>query len=700
MELGSRLTAGYLPTWLHVLLAAGIYAALNLASIKLASFNTGSMLTYIWPGTSWLCVCLLALPDDRSRGLTIGAAAASDFLLGLLFVDPLSTTIVVVLINLVCPVTAWLGLRSRDRLRFDRFEDQLVLLGVSVVASFASAVTGAFLATFSNELSVRYVTQWFQAELLGLLVLLPSLTVLFSGQEERQLTTASMAEKVALPMLACVVCAWALKSSHIEFLILVMPILTAIAFRLGARHSAATTLLLALTALAYAKMGLENSGRDASYMITDATFIQAFIAVAFLTSVPAALAITEQANLRERLLEEQKKAQTAQRAAEVASAAKSDFVATMSHELRSPLNAVIGFTQLLSERRDLDGDVQRDVARIKNASDALLVVINDVLEFSAIEQRGIRLEHATFFIGELTAATVAILEGGAQAKSLKLTRDVPSAIGALAVVGDASRLRQILLNLVSNAIKFTDTGEVKLSVKQLDSGAVDTAAMRFEVSDTGPGIAREQLPLLFERFSQLDSTRNRNHGGSGLGLAICKQLVEAMNGRIGVVSEPGTGSVFWFEVTLPLGDSAFAEAVPSASVPAASGAAVLVVDDIELNRDIAEAMLQKSGYRVSSVSSGAEAVAAVYAREFDLVLMDIQMPGMDGFEATRQIRLSSGKGMIPIVAMTANVAPDEVARCLAAGMNAHIGKPFQHSALIATIEAEIGTYRTRREMPA
>ena len=251
--------------------------------------------------------------------------------------------------------------------------------------------------------------------------------------------------------------------------------------------------------------------------------------------------------------------------------------------------------------------------------------------------------------------------------------------------GDGDRLRQVLLNLLNNAIKFTRSGTVTLGIRLLDSEA-GSARLRFEVEDTGIGVAAAKRHLLFERFSQVDSSNQREFAGTGLGLAISKRLVELMGGTIGCESELGRGSVFWFEVALPVTAS-----VPqAATIPAKTasvGRRLLVVEDVFVNQELARAILERAGHQVHIASGGAEAVAAVQKTCFDLVLMDVQMPVIDGLTATRLIRaLDHPAAVVPIVAMSANVLPHQVALCREAGMQDHVGKPFKREDLLATVE--------------
>lgn len=376
---------------------------------------------------------------------------------------------------------------------------------------------------------------------------------------------------------------------------------------------------------------------------------------------------------------------TAKQYAEGSAKAQGQFLATMSHELRTPLNSIIGFTDMLLDRAEFSADARRQIGLIQTASETLLTVVNDVLDFSKIEEGKLELAPAAFNLRALIDAVVAIMQGAGDRKHLDLRVSIDDTIGQQ-MVGDHQRIRQILFNLLNNAMKFTQQGSVSLEVRRISS---DDAGDRLwiGVTDTGIGIAEAKLDLLFQRFSQVDGSISREHGGSGLGLAICKRLVEMMGGQIGVTSTLGVGSTFWIDLYLPR-DVAKAEDTPVAQVGViGTRARLLLVEDMDVNREIASAFLDRLGYAVDTVVDGADAIVAVQSGAYDLVLMDIQMPGMDGITATKHIRqLPAPCAGTPIVAMTANVLPSQVAAFRQAGMDGHVGKPFRAEELRREIE--------------
>ncbi|SFV16463.1 PAS domain S-box-containing protein [Methylobacterium sp. 174MFSha1.1] len=376
-------------------------------------------------------------------------------------------------------------------------------------------------------------------------------------------------------------------------------------------------------------------------------------------------------------------AETAKVAAERANAAKTDFLSAMSHEIRTPLNAVIGFTGLLAQAEGLEPEQRRHAGLARASAGGLLTLVNDILDFSSVEAGSVALRPEPFAIEALAEGCLGVVGAAAAEKSLAVTSTIDASLPRH-LVGDEARLRQILLNLLNNAVKFTPRGSVALSLRHEGSGR-EGERIRFSVSDTGIGIAPEKQGRLFERFSQVDSSIRRDYGGTGLGLAISRRLVEAMGGEIGLISASGRGATFWFTLTLPRAED---QAPPEARAAAAPGrpGRLLLVEDIEVNRELACLMLRKAGHSVDVATDGFQAVRAAEAGTYDLVLMDVQMPGLDGTMATRLIRcLPGAAGRVPVVAMTANVLPDQVQSFRAAGMDDHLGKPFTPAELTALL---------------
>jgi PAS domain S-box-containing protein len=384
--------------------------------------------------------------------------------------------------------------------------------------------------------------------------------------------------------------------------------------------------------------------------------------------------VTEVHVLADDLREEKERAEEATRA-------KSEFLARMSHEIRTPMNGIIGFTTLVLDG-ELSAEQRHFVTLLRDAGRSLLAIINDILDFSKLEAGKITLEDVPFNLHVLVDGAVSIVRGDAIGKVIALEASLASDVPVW-VSGDPTRLRQILLNLLTNGVKFTERGSIRVGVKRDLLAPADY--IRFEIVDTGIGIAPEQQHLLFRDFSQLEKSTTRRYGGTGLGLAICKHLVEAMGGTIGVESEPGVGSVFWFRARLRHVPTPLA----AASDPPADLIAprrILVADDNRVNQIVVEALLTRDGHQVVLTENGADAAEAVKRGHFDLVFMDMQMPVMDGIEATRVIRHLPGVvNTVPIIALTANAMDAEVELCRDAGMNGHLAKPIDRERLRAAI---------------
>ena len=393
--------------------------------------------------------------------------------------------------------------------------------------------------------------------------------------------------------------------------------------------------------------------------------------------------ITERKQAELVLLLQNEALEEAKERAEAAAVAKSSFLATMSHEIRTPLNGIIGMTSVLSHT-ELTAEQEDHLATIRNSGEALLAIINDILDFSRIESGKLDIERADFDLWNVIEESVGMVAESAHRKGLEVAAPIDPSVG-ISVRGDAGRLRQVLLNLLGNAVKFTHKGEIVLRVSPVVSDR-SSLILRFEISDTGIGIVESMRARIFDAFTQADASTTRRFGGSGLGLAICKQLVGLMGGEIGVESQVGQGSTFWFTVRF---DRAIVGKQPEAPNSELRGRRILVVDDHPTNRKVVQLLLERFGVIIHCAGDGEQALKLLEEMPFDLALLDFQMPAMNGLMLARAIRARAGLRNLPLVLLTSLTEREQAEEAADLHIHSTLLKPIRHAQLLATIREAV-----------
>ena len=561
-----------------------------------------------------------------------------------------------------------------------------VVVTTAVGFSLVMGMRGMGLSTAA----VFKIYTFVSVELLGLLLVTPVLLLVARAHRFEGMTRARAPEAIGLFLLMLVVTTAVFWQDNLSIAYLTFPPMLLISLRLSPTKTAVALILLAgitgaATLTGHGPVHLtrltEVAGLEGvSPMLRRLGIYNLYLLAMVATILPISTLMTERRRLEARLRARTLAAQEARRAAEDSAAARSRFLAMMSHELRTPLNGVAGFADVLASRPGLDAVAVRQARQIRRSSDGLLMLVEDILDFARGDDT---LTTEPLDLAAVARETVAPGLAAAEARGLSLIIDdrLPSHARFTA---DRRALRQALHPLVANAVKFTERGEVVVRLDRAGDGVC------IRVSDTGCGIEPSTLPDLFEAFAQGDASIRRNHSGMGLGLALAARHVRRMGGRIDVDSRVGEGSTFILNLPFERTADVVDEIRPAeASAPAEDcgrAPSVLVVDDHPVNREVARIMLEAFGCEVVEVYDGQQALDAVAEQVFDLVLMDVRMPNMDGLEATRRIRAMPGAaGALYIVAMTADAMPEDVNLCLDAGMNAHMAKPINQAGLLSMV---------------
>jgi signal transduction histidine kinase len=662
-----------------------VLAVALVASQAFSDFLTRNALGVptLWPSNALLAGGLLVLNPRRRVILTIIAVighVAIDLLVG----DGPGRAALYTLVDIGEALLVWWVTRrffgGPPRVRTMR---QLALLTTltAPVTLVMAAIAAAVLTLGYGLPFVTVLTDWFLCGVLGMAIVLPAVLVLLDSEHRRAFQRPWL-EQLGLGLLVAGLSAVVFHAKGLPAPFLLFPAALLAAFRLGPRGAAQASLIVACVAIPLTVHGLWSPQISTDWSQAHQNrLVQVFVGVLFVTSLATGLALAQQERLRRLLVRREQLTRAARARALAANEAKTEFLATMSHEIRTPLNSMLGFSQLLVERQDLPPDVRRQLSLIDSAGTALLTVVNDILDFSRVEAGQVELLFQPTSAAAVLHDAVGIIRPEAENKGLTLEVEVVDPVGGLHDL-DGLRLRQVLLNLLNNAVKFTEAGRIRARLT-IEPGEIEDR-LKFEIIDTGVGIAVEQQGRLFQRFSQIDSSASRPYGGAGLGLAISKALVELMGGKIEVDSALGHGSAFWLELQAPQVEAYDAGEPRPMAAPGA--ARILLVDDHPMNREIGAALLTLVGCQVETADNGQQAVAKAARGGFDIILMDIHMPEMDGLAATRAIKaLVGGAGDVPIIAMSADALPQQVERCYAAGMVDHVAKPVQREVLYAKV---------------
>lgn len=679
---------------------AWTYVALFCASLLIGMWSAQRFgAVVMWPANGILLAAFLQL-HRRKAIAVLAACLAINLATNVVRGDPMPFLWLNAVLNMVEVLVAGVlarrlcgaALDLRRPRRLLRFAlgavTPAVLLCTVIIVSLAGVLN-----VYSPGLYAFTFQRYFAMEALGLLSVTPPLLLLARRHRFRDANAvAGPKETVALFSALTAISLIVFCQSSVPITYLIFPPLLLLVFRVSTTGSAIAVLLVTLiggvaTITGHGPVTLQRLAVDAELahvptIVRQLNVFYGFLLTLIAVALPISTIVSERRRMIERLEARTRAAQIARRQAEDADAAKSRFLALMSHEMRTPLHGVVGYAEVLARRPDIAGDARHQLDQIQASGAALLTLVEDVLEVS----RGDAVVGQDVVDpADLLAQVAAASRDCAASKALPIhVRVLPGAEAP--VVADHRRLRQILHRLVSNAVKFASAGRIDVTVGREGPLTV------FRVSDTGSGIDRALVPHLFEAFVQADDSISRTHVGAGLGLAVARRLTRAMGGQIALESTSPAGSTFVVRLPLTLADADAVPAVEADPEIAETGSArVLVVDDHPTNREVARLMLAPLGCEIFEAADGVEAVEMASSAPFDLILMDVRMPRMDGLAATQAIRALHGAfSRTPILAVTADAMPEDAARCLAAGMDGHVAKPLTHASLFAAIDAVMG----------
>lgn len=559
---------------------------------------------------------------------------------------------------------------------------RVALLAV-LPTTLAVPTVGSLLSTlmFDADLSALWPV-WAGGDVLGMMIGLPGALVLIRFNQFNHGAQAGRIERLAILGVAVVTGTGIFVFSDQPLLYLIFPVGLLLVLRLSPPFSLAGILAFAIVAAGATVSGHGPIAAAAERISDRILWLQLYLASLQFSALVLISVLTQRDRAQNALKRALRTARETRSAAIEAAGAKGRFLAVMSHEMRTPLNGIAGYAQLLGARQDLPEDARDQVRTIGHSSEVLMGLISDVLDYSRAESGGLLMVERPFRLTDLVSQSLDIVRPLLAGRDIELTVDTAGPQDRV-YRGDERRLAQVLMNLLGNAVKFTEQGSIRLTIDCRPARAGEADDLVISVADTGIGIPADKLDLLFNPFSQVDVSDRRSFAGAGLGLAISQTLIQRMGGTIGVESREGEGSRFWFAVTLPRCAAAPAATADNPEEVDGRAARVLVVDDHAVNRQVATLMLDAAGFEVSTAENGALALTAVQAGDFDLVFMDLHMPVMDGLTACRAIRALDGPAAaVPVIAMTAAAMPEDIERCLAAGMSGHIAKPIRQEELL------------------